>query len=221
MEKKKSYAVCGLGAFGAHLAEKLAGDDYKYDVMACDIDPVKVNKIRDKVKHAVIADVSDIEAVKELDIARFDTVILSMSKYFEKQILALTWLKQEGAKRVYVKAASDVQGSILNRLGADKVIYPEHEVAERLCRTLSFDNISNIIDFKGEAIAEVSVPRSMHGKSLIELDLRGKYSITVLFINKPIESVDKTPGPHTVLERGDKLTVFGKYESIIELFKEK
>ena len=83
---KKSYAVCGLGAFGAHLAEKLAGPKYEYDVMACDVDPVKVNKIRDKVKHAVIADVSDIEAVKELDIARFDTVILSMSKYFEKQI---------------------------------------------------------------------------------------------------------------------------------------
>lgn len=216
---KKSYAVCGLGAFGSRLAEELTKSGHS--VMACDVNPGKVNMMRDKVIQAVIADVSDIEAVKELDISKFDAVILSMSKYFEKQILALTLLKQEGAKRVLAKASSDIQERILYRLGADEVIRPEQEVAQRLCRRLSLDNISDIFEFKGEAIAEVIVPGSMDGKTLMELDLRGKYSITVLLINKPAQPGEKAPGPHTVLERGDSLTVFGNQNAIIELFKEK
>ena len=216
---KKSYAVCGLGAFGSRLAEELSKSGHS--VMACDVNPSKVNVMRDKVIQAVIADMSDIEAVKELDISKFDAVILSMSKYFEKQILALTLLKQEGAKRVLAKASSDIQERILYRLGADEVIRPEQDVAQRLCRRLSLDNISDIYEFKGEAIAEVVVPGSLDGKTLMELDLRGKYSITVLLINKPAQPGEKTPGPHTVLERGALLTVFGNQNSIIELFKEK
>ena len=216
---KKSYAVCGLGAFGSRLAEELSKAGHS--VMACDVNPSKVNFMRDKVIQAVIADMSDIEAVKELDISKFDAVILSMSKYFEKQVLALTLLKQEGAKRVLAKASSDIQERILYRLGADEVIRPEQFVAQRLCRRLSLDNISDIFEFKGEAIAEVEVPGSLDGKTLMELDLRGKYSITVLLINKPADPGEHTPGPHTVLERGDLLTVFGNQNAIIELFKEK
>lgn len=216
---KKSYAVCGLGAFGSRLAEELTRSGHS--VMACDVNPAKVNAMRDKVIQALIADVSDIEAIRELDISKFDAVILSLSKYFEKQVLALTLLKQEGAKRVLVKASNDTQERILYRLGADEVIRPEQEVALRLCRRLSLDNISDIFDFKGESIAEVKVPSSMDGRTLKELDLRGKHSITVLLINKPAIPGEKTPGPNTVLERGDLLTVFGNQNAIIEIFKEK
>ena len=82
---KKSYAVCGLGAFGSRLAEELTRSGHS--VMACDVNPAKVNAMRDKVLQALIADVSDIEAIRELDISKFDAVILSLSKYFEKQVL--------------------------------------------------------------------------------------------------------------------------------------
>lgn len=216
---KKSYAVCGLGAFGSRLAEELSRSGHA--VMACDVNPAKVNAMRDKVLQALIADVSDIDAIRELDISRFDAVIVSLSKYFEKQVLALTLLKQEGAKRVLIKASSDTQERILYRLGADEVIRPEQEVAHRLSRRLTLDNVSDIFDFKGESIAEVKVPAFMDGKTLKELDLRGKYSVTVLLINKPATPGEKTPGPNTVLERGDLLTVFGNQNAIIETFKEK
>ena len=216
---KKSYAVCGLGAFGSRLAEELSKAGHS--VMACDVNPGKVSVMRDKIAHAVIADASDIDAVKELDIAKFDAVVLSMSKYFEKQMLALTLLTDEGAKRSLAKASTDIQERILYRLGADEVIRPEQDVADRLCRRLSLDNISDIYEFKGHAIAEVKVPSSLDGKTLLELDLRGKHSITVLLINKPAQNGEQTPGPHTVLERGDLLTVFGNQNAIIELFKEK
>ncbi|MBO5643639.1 MAG: TrkA family potassium uptake protein [Lentisphaeria bacterium] len=216
---KKSYAVCGLGAFGSRLAVALADADHY--VMACDVNPARVNAVRDKVLHAVIVDVSDKDAVKELDISRFDAVILSMNSFFEKQILALTLLKDQGAKRVIAKASSDIQEKILYRLGADEVIRPEQDVAMRLSKRLEFENISDMYEFKDHSIAEVVVPASLDGKSLKELDLRGQHSINVLLINKPAQQKEQTTGPLTVLERGDKLTVFGKSDEIIKLFREK
>ena len=214
----KNYAVFGLGAFGSRVAEDLSNAGHF--VVACDVNPSKVNVMRDKVIQALVADVSDEDVIKELNVSRFDTVILSMSKFFEKQMIALTYLKKAQVK-VIAKASSKIQETILYRLGADEVIRPEHDVAQRLCRRLSFDNVTDIFDFKGEAIAEVIVPSSMHGKTLIELDLRGKYNITVLLINKPADRGERPAGPNTVLERGDSLTVFGNREAIIEIFKEK
>ena len=216
---RNSYAIFGLGSFGSKLALELskAGNT----VLVCDINQQRVDDLRDKVTQAVIADVSNEETVKELNVSKFDAVILSMSSYFEKQVLALTLLKQEGVRRVLAKANTNIQEKILFRLGADEVIRPEQEVALRLCRRLSLDNISDIFDFKGESIAEVKVPSSMDGRTLKELDLRGKHSITVLLINKPAVPGEKTPGPNTVLERGDLLTVFGNQNAIIEIFKEK
>lgn len=215
---KKSYAICGLGSFGARLATELAASGNM--VLACDINPSRVEQLRDKVSAAVIADVSSEDAIRELDISKFDAVILSMSSFFEKQILALTLLKQEGARRVLAKATSDIQERILYRLGADEVIQPEQDVAERLARRLSLSHITDIFEFRGEAIAEVVVPRQMDGRTLKELNLRQKGFVTVLLVNKPGRDRHDTPGPNTRLETGDRLTVFGNRQAIMETFQE-
>ena len=127
---RNSYAIFGLGSFGSKLALELskAGNT----VLVCDINQQRVDDLRDKVTQAVIADVSNEETVKELNVSKFDAVILSMSSYFEKQVLALTLLKQEGVKRVLAKANTNIQEKILFRLGADEVIQPEQDVAYRL-----------------------------------------------------------------------------------------
>ena len=189
-------------------------------VLVCDLNPQRVDELRDKVTQAVIADVSNEEAVKELNVSKFDAVILSMSSYFEKQILALTLLKQEGVRRVLAKANTNIQEKILYRLGADEVIQPEQDVAYRLSRRLSLSNISDMFDFKGSAIAEVIVPGHLGGKTLKELDLRNKHQVTVLLLRKPGSTEELPTGPATLLERGDLLTVFGNQQSIIKLFKE-
>ena len=213
-----SYAVLGLGSFGSKLAESLS--KLGNVVLVCDIDPVRIDDMRDKVAEAVIADVSNPDSVKELDIGKFDVIILGMSSHFEAQILALTHLKHEGAKKIIAKATTNIQEKILYRLGADEVIQPEHDVAARLSRRLTWHNINDIIDFKGAAIAEVIVPERIAGKSLLELDLRNRYNITVLLLRKSGSSDNVPTGPGTVLERGDQITVFGSRQSIIELFKE-
>ncbi len=214
---KHNYAVFGLGAFGAKLALELsrAGND----VVVVDIDAERINDIREKVTEAVIADVSSEEVIRELDIKKFDAVILAMSSHFEDIVLALTWLKQEGARKVLAKAGNLIQERILYRLGADEVIQPEQDVAERLARRLSLDNISDFFAFKGSAIAEVMVPEEFAGQSLRQLDLRNRYNITVLLIRKPGGTPESIWNPDTVLEQGDQLTVFGNQKSIIDLFK--
>jgi trk system potassium uptake protein TrkA len=215
---RNSYAIFGLGSFGSKLALELskAGNT----VLVCDINQQRVDDLRDKVTQAVIADVSNEETVKELNVSKFDAVILSMSSYFEKQVLALTLLKQEGVKRVLAKANTTIQEKILFRLGADEVIQPEQDVANRLSRRLSLSNISDMFDFKGSAIAEVIVPGHLGGKTLKELDLRNKHQVTVLLLRKPGSTEELPTGPATLLERGDQLTVFGNQQSIINLFKE-
>jgi trk system potassium uptake protein TrkA len=215
---RNSYAIFGLGSFGSKLALELskAGNT----VLVCDINQQRVDDLRDKVTQAVIADVSNEETVKELNVSKFDAVILSMSSYFEKQVLALTLLKQEGVKRVLAKANTTIQEKILFRLGADEVIQPEQDVAYRLSRRLSLSNISDMFDFKGSAIAEVIVPGHLGGKTLKELDLRNKHQVTVLLLRKPGSAEELPTGPATLLERGDQLTVFGNQQSIINLFKE-
>lgn len=215
---RNSYAIFGLGSFGSKLAVELskAGNT----VLVCDINPLRVDELRDKVTQAVIADVSNEDAVKELNVSKFDAVILSMSSFFEKQILALDLLKRENVKRILAKANTQVQERILFRLGADEVIQPEQDVADRLSRRLTWHNISDILEFKGAAIAEVIVPQSLSGKTLLELDLRNRYNVTVLLLRK-IGSLENTPtGPGTMLEKGDQLTVFGSRQAIIDLFKE-
>jgi len=180
-----------------------------------------VDDLRDKVTEAIIADVSNEEVVRELNVRKFDAVILGMSSHFEDQVLALTLLKQEGVRKVIVKANTTIQERILFRLGADEVFQPEQDVAERLARRLTMDNITDLFEFKGSAIAEVTVPEQLSGQSLRQLDLRNRFNVTVLLMRKPGGSAETVMTPDTLLEKGDQLTVFGSQKSIIELFKEK
>jgi len=214
---KNSYAVFGLGSFGSKLALELSAAGHT--VLVCDVNPSKVDDFCAKVAEAVVCDVANPDAVRELNVSKFDAVILGMSSYFEKQVLALTLLKQEGAKRVLAKAVSDIQESILYRLGADEVIQPEKDVASRLSQRLSLANISDIFEFKGSAIAEVLVPASLAGSTLRELDLRNRNHVTVLLLRKPESAEETLPAADAVLEKGDALTVFGSREEIVKLFQ--
>ena len=216
---RNHYAVLGLGSFGAKLAVALARAGNT--VLVVDIDQQRVDDLRDKVTEAIIADVSNEEVVRELNVRKFDAVILGMSSHFEDQVLALTLLKQEGVRKVIVKANTTIQERILFRLGADEVFQPEQDVAERLARRLTMDYITDLFEFKGSAIAEVTVPEQLSGQSLRQLDLRNRFNVTVLLMRKPGGSAETVMTPDTLLEKGDQLTVFGSQKSIIELFKEK
>ncbi|MEG2075932.1 MAG: TrkA family potassium uptake protein [Victivallaceae bacterium] len=212
-----NYAVFGLGVFGMTLATELSAAGNK--VVAVDKSRDRINEIKDKVAEAIVADVSNPDVVKELDVKKFDAIIIGMSNHFEDMILTLALVKQEGAGRVIVKSQLALQRRILLRLGADEIIQPDQDVAERLSRRLTMSNISDIFEFKGSSIAEVKVPASMAGKSIRQLDLRNRSSITVLLLKKPGSKVETIWNPDVVLEEGDQLTVIGSEQKIMSVFK--
>jgi len=214
---KNTFAVMGLGTFGSKLALELSRAGHS--VVAIDRSKAIINDIKDKVGEALIADITNQDTIREINVQNFDAVILGMSSHFEDLILALTLVKQEGAKKIIAKANTDLQKRILLRLGADEVIQPEQAIAERLSKRLSMSNISDMFSFKGSTIAEVKVPASLSGKTIRELDIRQKYNISLLLIKKPGKEVENIWNPDMVLEEGDELTIIGEEKSIISVFQ--
>lgn len=214
---KRTYAVFGLGTFGAKVAADLSAAGNT--VVAVDRNRERVMSLKDKVAEAIIADVSNPETINQLAVRKFDAIIIGLSSHFEDMILALTLVKQEGAAKVIVKASSDMQRRILLRLGADEVIQPDQDVAERLSNRLSMNNILDMIEFKGSCIAEVKVPDSMNGKTIRELDFRNRHNLIVMLVKKPGRAMETVWNPDLELNAGDQLTVFGGDKEIIEVFK--
>ncbi len=214
---KNTFAVIGLGTFGSKLALELS--QAGHSVIAIDRSKAIINDIKDKVTEAVIADMTNPDTVKEIDVQNFDAVIIGMSSHFEDLILALTLVKQEGAKKIIAKANTTLQKRILLRLGADEVIQPDQDVAERLSKRLSMSNISDMFAFKGSTIAEVKVPNLLSGKTIRDLDMRQKYNISILLLKKPGKEVQNIWNPDIVLEEGDELTIIGEEKSIISVFQ--
>ena len=212
-----NYAVFGLGSFGKTLTKELSKGNN--NVVVVDIDEQKVAECREYVAEAIVADVSNEEVIRELNVKQFDAVVLGMSSHFEALILAVTLLKQEGAKKIYAKASTTIQGKILSRIGVDEVIQPEIDVAERLSSRLTMDNIQDMFKFKDYAIAEVGVPKEMQNKTLRELDLRNRCHITVLLIKKVNGPDEDIWSPDVVLEEDDVMTVFGSRRVIESVFK--
>lgn len=214
---KGAYAVFGAGSFGAKVAEELSAAGHH--VVVVDNDREAIMAIRDKVTEALVADVSNPDVIKELDVKKFNAVIMGMSSHFEALILALTLVKQEGAAKIYAKANTALQKRILLRLGADMVIQPDQDVAERLCKRLSMSHITDMFEFKGSYIAEVGIPEEMVNKTIRELDLRNRCNIIVLLVKKPGQEISTVWDPDMVLQEDDRLTVIGKEKAILEVFK--
>lgn len=214
---KGAYAVFGAGSFGSTVATELCEAGHR--VVVIDRDRDAVSAIREKVTEALVADVSNPDVIRELDIKKFDAVIMGMSSHFEDLILALTLIKQEGAKNIYVKSNSDIQKRILLRLGADHVIQPDKDVAERLCAKLSMSKVSDMFEFKGSFIAEVGIPDKMVNKTIRSLDLRNRFNITILLLKKPGQEMTTVWDPNMVLQSDDRLIVIGAEKAITEVFK--
>jgi trk system potassium uptake protein TrkA len=211
-----NFAVLGLGTFGARMTEKLCS--FGHNVLAIDVDPDKVNSFKNRVTESLIADVSNANVLKGIDIKRFDSIILSLGDDFEDLVMAITHLKQEGANNVVAKANTELQKNILMRIGADEVIMPERDVALRLAKRLSLSNISNIFELKGYILADVNVPKTMNGKSIVELDLRNRHNLIILLVKKPNSEPEFIVDPKMKLFVGDELAVIGKEKNIIKVF---
>jgi trk system potassium uptake protein TrkA len=203
---RKQFAVIGLGRFGTSLAATLSR--LGAEVLAVDIDEGQVREIASLVTTCVQADATQEGNLKDLGIRNFDAVIVAVSA-FEASLMVTLRLKEMGCKRVIVKASSEEHGKILEKVGADRVVFPEKDMGERIGFSLVSGSIIDHIELSPEySVFEVRVAGSITGRSLRSLDLRNKMGITVVALKRE-DKVHVFIDPDEPLRQGDSLVAVG------------
>lgn len=212
------YAVIGLGRFGASVALMLS--NLGHDVLAIDKNEALVHALADRVTHAVQADAQEEESLRALGLRNFDAVVVAIGDDVEANILITVMLKEMGVKQVIAKAQSDLHGKVLERVGADRIIFPERDMGMRLAYNLVTGNVLDLIELAPDySVMEITPPAWFLNKSLKELDLRAKYQVSVVVVKKPAGIVT-VPGADTLIEDGDTLVLVGRNRDLARLQKE-
>ena len=215
MIMKKTYAVFGLGRYGIAVARELVSNGV--EVIAVDSDEKIVNVAAAELPICKCADITDPEVIRQLGISNVDVVIIAMANNLEASVMAVTLCKEIGVKTVIAKSANEMHQKILNRVGADKVVFPENESGIRLAKNLLSSGFVDMVSLaKNVSMIELDVKTDWVGKNLIELNLRKKYSINVVAIRKG-ESVSVDIDPHASLQMDDKLIVIANTEKLAKL----
>lgn len=211
----KQFAVIGLGRFGASVALTLT--KMGYDVLGVDVSEEKVNSVMEYVTHAVQVDAMDEQALKALGIRNFDVVIVAIGQDIQSNILVTVMLKEMGIKRVVAKAVTELHGKVLERVGADKVVFPERDMGVRVAHALVSKNILDQITISPDySIVELLAPEEFVGKTLAQGAIRGRHGVTILAIRRGSEIII-SPGATQVVEEGDVLVIVGRNERLKNL----
>lgn len=215
MQKKRTYAVFGLGRYGIAVARELV--DNGKEVIAVDCDQRLVNNAAAYLPVCKCGDITDAEVISRLGIGSIDTVIVCMASNLEASVMAVTLCKEAGVPMVIAKCANEMQQKILLRVGADKVVFPENESGVRLAKNLLSSGFVDMVSLaKNVSMIELDVKPEWVGKNLIELNLRKKYSINVVAVRQG-EMVSVDIDPHAALEETDKLIVIANTEKLAKL----
>jgi trk system potassium uptake protein TrkA len=210
--KNKTFGVIGLGRFGYHVARTLAQGGA--EVIACDVDEEKVREISEYVSLAYVLDATDAKALKESGIANVDTAVVSIGENIEASILIVVQLKELGVKEIVAKAVNPLHGKVLEKLGVDRVVYPEKEMAIRVAHSLlAGEFIEEIPIGEKHSLFELKAFDFMLGKTLRELDIRKRFGVSVLAIKRGENLIINPMGDEKILP-GDILVVLGTTEQL-------
>lgn len=204
---KREYAVIGLGRFGGAICEELSMEGNK--VLAIDKDEQKVNEFKNIASHAVIADTTDEQVIKDLALKNVDQVIVAIGDDIQASILTTVILADLGIKRITVKAQNDYHEKILNKIGANHVVHPERDMGKRLAHSLISSNILDYLELSEDhSMVEVKVGRKMRGKTLVDLNIRARFGCNVVAI-KQGKQMNVSPLAEYALQDNDVLIVMG------------
>lgn len=213
----QQFAVIGMGRFGSSLAKELV--KLGHQVLGIDKDEEVIGDIMGFVTHAVVADASDEEVLRSLGIRNFDCAIVAIGDDIQTSILVSIQMKELGVKKVVAKALSELHGRVLERIGVDRVIYPERDMGIRVAHQLVSPNLLDYIELSKEyTIAELSVPGCMQGMALKDVNPRTKFGCSIVALNKP-KGIIIAPSAEDVLDEKDIMVMIGT-NTQIEDFEE-
>lgn len=208
----RQFVVIGCGRFGGSVAKSLS--KLGHDVLAVDKDEKIIQNISEHVTHAVVSSGTDEQALHSLGIKNFDVAIISIGTDIQTSILATLIAKEAGIDYIVAKAQGNLHAKVLYKIGADRVVFPEREMGERVAHNLVAHNILDYIELSKEySIMELEVPKNWVGKSLIDLDLRVKHGINVMAI-KHDEEINISPAADDELDHDDILVVIGHVKDL-------
>jgi trk system potassium uptake protein TrkA len=215
--KMNQFVIIGLGRFGSSLGTELV--KLGYEVLGIDRDEEKVQELSNVLTHAVVADATEEEVLRSIGARNFDCGVVAIGDDIQASILATILLKDLGVKKVVAKAVSDLHGRVLERVGVDRIIYPERDMGVRVAHQLVSPNLLDYIELsKQYTIAELAVPKCLSGKSLDDVNPRGRFGCSIVAINKP-KGIIIAPVAKDVLSEDDVMVVIGTNNQI-EQFQE-
>ncbi len=203
----RSFIVVGLGRFGSQAARRLYRQGC--EVLVIDTNSDLVQQVSDDVTQAVVADAQDKEVLRALDVKSFDCAVVAIGDSLADSVLATMNLKELGVPYIVCKAHDETHRQVLKKLGADRVVIPEQENADRLAMSLSSPNVLDYIELSEDyGIVEVSAPAPWQEKSLIELNIRAKMGVNILAVKRD-GHITVSPAADFRIAQGDVLVVLG------------
>lgn len=213
---RKQFVVIGLGRFGTSVAKTLSA--LGHDVLAMDKNEHAVQVIMQDVTQAVQADARDEETLRTLGVRNLDVAIVAIGDDLEANILITLMLKEMGIPYVVAKAQSVQHGKVLEKIGADKIVYPEQDMGIRLANNLIRTNVMDFIELSLDfSIFEIIAPAQFVNKSLGKLNLRAVYKLNVVAIKKGKEKIVIAPGAQEVIEANDILVIVCNKKALAKL----
>ena len=218
MKSKKDirqFAIIGLGRFGSNMAKALT--KMGYEVLAIDKNMERVQEFSNEFTHVVQADATDENALRELGILNFDVVVVAIGEDMQANVLTTLQLKEIGAPYIVSMARDSLQIKLLEKIGADRVVSPERDMARRVAYNLASTSVIDYIELSPQfSIVEIAVPEDFLDKTLMESDIRAKYGINVVAIKRKNDLII-SPRPTERLQKGDVAIVVGSNDGINSL----
>lgn len=208
----KSFVVFGLGKFGYSVATSLCENGC--DVLVVDIDSEKVEDIAPDVTYAVKGNVTDPDVYRSLGLSNMDGAVVAIAENMEASIMATILAKEAGIPYVLAKATTPTHATVLRKVGADQIIFPEKEMGSRVARNMVFGKFMDTFELSSKySMVEMQVPESWVGKSLCQLGVRSRYGVNVIAI-KEGEEINANMDPDEPMRSNQVLLTVGNNENL-------
>lgn len=213
--KRKTIGIIGLGRFGGTLAKQVAA--LGHEVVGIDIEETLVQKLAPYLTHSIVGDFSDEYTIRQLNLQELDVVVIAIGDNLKAKLLSAMVLKELHTPYIVAKASTTMESKLLERVGADLIIFPEMDMAERVAQMLTRENIVDYFQLSQDiGLVEMGIPQFMVGHTLVELDIRKHYNVNIVAVKRD-KNVIAPPNPNNPLQDDDMLIVIGRNEDITKL----
>jgi len=211
---KQNYAIIGLGRFGGSICRTLV--ESGQEVLAIDANEDRVNEYMNIATHVVVGNAQDEMVLKSLGIRNFDHVIVAIGEDIQASILVTLMVREMGVPNILAEAQNEYHARVLETVGADRVVHPERDMGIRLAHNLVSKNILDFIELSDEfSLAEIRVSNpKFFNRTLLDLNFRQKYGLTVVAIRRPDAQVIVSPAADQIVKENDRLLVIGNAEDV-------